>query len=1179
YTGSRLATGRATISVVAGSSPDGTWTIDDVPLRRSYEVSFSKPGFDRQSFVVTPTDDGKPVELDVELVPADGALGGVVSGPFGRLGGVELSVTDGTLTFSATTSTDPTSLGEWFIDGLSTPATYTITAVLDGYGTAVAQVALGVGERATNLAFTMTNGVGSIGGTVSGADGPLGGITLTASGNGVTRTTTSLTAGATGTYLFPEMEVPGTYTVTATAPGYITQTRLVTLSGNVTGIDIDLVRTTARVIGVITSYTVGSNSPPLPLPNAAIEIAVDGLQVRTTTAVGPDTGSFSLSDLPPGTYTVTFGRYDHLQDSKLITLAAGQVLDLGEVPLQFSPRPQLDPTGSISVSVTDVDGPLGGATITITDVAGRLAALSRTLAANETSFKFEQVPIGTYRVVVTRDSYRPLTVPRVTVGLGDRVVPANLLKFGQAYGQVIDGVAPQVTVGDQLTAGRPLNDYRMLVYEVVAPGVLVCRGTVESGPAEVPDGAGRINWEVGLDLQLLSGTYVLRFNKVDTDTDTRCAAGQVPRGYAAQPDGNGNLASFTILPDNDEPVQVPDVAVYPYPHIAGLVFAPEFNNGAVELVEATTLANGLAVRLNCGGLLGNATLSAASGVVTFDLSRTTVATMFAHADVPAGGVLGNALCHIEATAPGFAGVDRALPTMLTIPTGTLYDDRVLSIVLADDPDDLVGTTTWVDRGPGGTVHVISGAKVSAAGVIVAFDVTQAVDNNAEAGPGIVPGPDDGIPADLLSISAPGSGIWSFTAPGQQQLAGESTYDVIANSFVDATFTIQIDGTGRLLTAQSGLATSVVDDGTLDLQLAPSPGSLSGTVAVVSSVANPPIAEALIHATPPGGVGADEPVDGNGDYTINPAAAGTWQIDFRAEPDSNLVPAPGQTATTAFVDAGAAVGVDPATYWDLAQISVGFQDTGGSSVFDASVDVTQDPLVGSYPAWVDRSGLTEPSGPVTLRRLPVDAIDPVGTPVAYRLTVDAAGYDLSTGSYAVYEEGNDTPIATGGDPTSITVSVVAGTRLRVVVTLPANGTISGVVRGLLRPPSTALADVEALDLDHELTISVLQVRDGRGNVVDPAKAFAVTRVAPTGPTPVGFTVEVPPGEYDVVYSHPDFMSTTAHYVVHDGEDVDGSANLDIARGSFELEVDTDNVSLTAVEGATVKLFPAGTRIGS
>ena len=81
---------------------DGVWQIPNVELRHSYEIVFAKPGFDTQSFVVTPPEDGAPVELDVKLVPATGSIGGTVRGPNGPLGGAEIVVTDGVLTFRTT---------------------------------------------------------------------------------------------------------------------------------------------------------------------------------------------------------------------------------------------------------------------------------------------------------------------------------------------------------------------------------------------------------------------------------------------------------------------------------------------------------------------------------------------------------------------------------------------------------------------------------------------------------------------------------------------------------------------------------------------------------------------------------------------------------------------------------------------------------------------------------------------------------------------------------------------------------------------------------------------------------------------------------------------------------------------------------------------------------------------
>ena len=95
---------RQTVSVeTTASGPDGAWLFADVPIRQTYELHLAKAGYDSQAFVVTPTADGEPIELEVELEPADGELSGSVVGPGGPLGNVDLVLTDGTLTFNTTT--------------------------------------------------------------------------------------------------------------------------------------------------------------------------------------------------------------------------------------------------------------------------------------------------------------------------------------------------------------------------------------------------------------------------------------------------------------------------------------------------------------------------------------------------------------------------------------------------------------------------------------------------------------------------------------------------------------------------------------------------------------------------------------------------------------------------------------------------------------------------------------------------------------------------------------------------------------------------------------------------------------------------------------------------------------------------------------------------------------------
>ena len=214
----------------------------------------------------------------------------------------------------------------------------------------------------------MTAGVGSISGRVTENGEPLGGVRLTASNGDTTAETTSLTEGDRGSYTFPQLAIPGRYTVTASLEGYSTQTRLVVLDGNTTGVDFDFAKTTGAITGIVASST------GVDLPGANIRVSRDELAFDTKSAVEPDPGSFTITDLPPGTYLVEFSRYDHAPYSQTVTIAAGQVVDLGRVVLEFRGRPDIPQNGSLEVRVVNSLGdPLNGATVRVFDVSSERA--------------------------------------------------------------------------------------------------------------------------------------------------------------------------------------------------------------------------------------------------------------------------------------------------------------------------------------------------------------------------------------------------------------------------------------------------------------------------------------------------------------------------------------------------------------------------------------------------------------------------------------------------------------------------------------------------------------------------------------------------------------------------------------------------------------------------------------
>lgn len=1183
YTGGdRLLGAVATLSMESKrSDADGGFSFGGVPLRRSYEVSFAKPGFDTQSFLISPPDDAKPVEMKVVLQPAKGALGGLVNGPGNQpLGGVKVSITDGTLNFTTTSSTDAADRGQWLVEGISTPGTYTVVATLDGYSTQVAQVTLDPAQRTTDLNLTMTNGLGSISGIVKGDGGVLGGVTLTASNGTTTRTTNSFTAGATGSYLFPNLP-HGTYTITATAPGYSTQTRLVKLEGNATGIDFDLVSTFATITGVVMSVDSTGARPPAPLPNASIELTLGALKVRSTSAVAPDPGSFTLGDLPPGDYTVTFGRYDHTSESRPISLAAGQRLDLGQIMLIFTPRAELQPIGSLTLTINKLingsPAPLDQVSVTLTDIAGRIPIVNPPPRSVTGSFKYSNLPIGTYRLLVERDGYRPFTVQRINIGRANVDQPVTMLKFGQAFGQVVDPLPVPV---------QPLNDYELLLYQDLHPG-LICKALLTVGPNEPLDGQGKIRWQVGVDLQLLTGDYVVRFRPAPGDVGTPCATGgRLPKGHADQPDANGNVGTFTVAADNDNPIELPDIPVYPYPIVRGLVLAPQYSGGAVSFIGLDALvAADLVVSLDCGtGTVADAVLSRAGSSTSFLFDRTKVATMFGSAPMPPGGVL--PVCTVRATATGFASVTAPLPSALVIPTALPYDDRVVNLALVDEPDALLGTVYWKDPKNGAPVY-LGAASIDAPGAITAFGPRETTDPDGT-------GPLNPTAADpsqettnLHATSATdGTGFWTF--PGVHQVFGAATYTFTHPTTVTGSFELTITEAGRTITASTGLAENVVDDGNLDIVVVPRPGAITGSVSIVTTRSPVPFDEVRIRATAPGQTTpVDVTVQPNGIYTIDPAAAGTWNLALGSTATSNLEPDVGQTAQDVFVDAAnTAATAKPRQYVELGQIVTDFTNGGGAPIqpyVDNGATYPQmtvgaaSGIFAPFPAWTPRTEVGDTSGRATALRVSVSSVLPT-VPVfalTYPVTYALPGYELDRATWTVFDAANNTLASGVGSTPTITASMLAGTRLRVALSVPQFGSVSGTVRGLLNPPGTT--NVEFLDLNSQLRVTAQQVQDAAGTQFPtPAPITDATRVAGTPP---GFAFSLKAGFYLLTYSHPDFVTKTRVVQVLEGQPTSASIDLDIAPGSFELTVVTDEVSDAPVGGAVVRLWPAGTPIGS
>lgn len=1059
---------------------DGAFVIPDVLIRQTYEISFAKPGFDTQSFVVTPTKDGKPVEMEIVLEPAAGALGGRVTGGGGGLGNVAIGATDGTLQF-ATTSASEGDVGGFSLPAVSTPSTYTITATLRGYGTEVIQVPLEPGEQRTDLSIAMRPGVGSIIGRVNAGGAPLGGATLTVSSSDDTRTTTSLTDGDVGLYNFPQLEIPGTYTVTASAPGYVTQTRLVELAGNVDGVDFDLVRTTATITGVVASNVSG------PLPGATITISRDSLSFSASSAAAPQPGAFTVDDLPPGTYVVSFSRFDHAAQSQLVTLSAGQVLDLGTITLTFTDVPILPSTGSINVDVVDSQNdPLNDATVRILDVSTRAVVAELDGTADQSSFIFQNVPVGTYIVQAERRLYR-VSETRISVGLGPQSVTAQMFLLGQVSGRLVDSLNNQ-----------QLTDYEISISRINANGTLTLVERVTVGPNQAPDPlSGRIEWESSPN-SLTTGTY--RVEITDPPPGYRVLADQVIDPFRpAAP-----VMEFEISPTQEDPIQLLDVEADRFPRLTGRIYKPLLATPLTNTVDFATIDdNSLTVTLTCPGAAPIAatltdTVQPQPGLDTFTITPI---------QLEAANASGN--CTLATGATGFVTATSILDPPLLPSDGVADPDQVVNVALVAPTDAIAGVVEWEDATTGNRFPINGASIVTSPNVIVGFERAQGTDANAEPTPVLSP-----VPLQSSSLA----GAWRLDG----QVFGQSTYTFSHPNFVSGSMVLTIDETPpRTVTTGTGLV-SAIDPGPvggIEVTMDPRPGALRGRV-IVTTVGTPRYGDFVITGDAPGAASnVTATFDAVGNYAISPAIAGTWTVSTVIDGDDDPTDPRDYTPTTA---PSVTRTLQPVEDAQLGTISV----TEHGRLEVRVLDVAGDPIPGATLT-IQRSDLAAPPQTIPLsggtafaRRLDLFPFLPSLIPVRYAWSISAPGFDTINVTPTLTLNGAQSLVETDPNGLAGTFEVVAGAKPTITVTMPKFGSISANAVGRVAP---APAATENLTLAGGLSVQATRIgvfrADGSG-AIDPASGPTISAVVDPADAD-GFTLTGPPGAYRLAFTHPDF----------------------------------------------------------
>jgi hypothetical protein len=1188
---------RQTESVVTDETdPEGLWLFPDVAIRQNYEVVFSKAGYDTQSFVITPPADGSRVELDVELVPAVGSVSGVVVGPTGPLGGVEISVTDGTLTFATTTATTATGaaqVGGFSLEGLSTPGVYTLTATLRGYGTEVLQLPFSAGQQRTGTTISMRPGVGSISGRITVGNRPAGGVSVTASSGDFSVSTTSLTDGDTGSFSIPQLEIPGDYTVTASLDGFIAQTRRVSLTGNVTAVDFDLVPTTARITGRVLSSKDNDG-----IVGAGISVSVDDIGFRTATGSTPLPGNFDIDDLPPGTYLVRISRFDHLPYSQQVTVVAGQELDLGEIVMTYTERPPIPSTGSLVVRIfNSADDELGGATVTLDRVVvGDEPPFSdpRPLGPAESSVTFSNLSIGTYVVTVERPIYQTIS-RRISIGTTRRTEDFTLLKLGQASGKVVDTATNQ-----------SLRGYRYTLTGVDGPATGSVFANLEV-PSNQPPVNGELRWRSPVDA-LLPGTYEIKIFSTTTSGEL-----SGPLGYFVDPgqiiddavETTVKSMRFVVPDDSEEPVDVDDIKAVPYPHIGGRLFQPPavWTSGSATEVVPFGISQveqwaGLEVRLVCGD--AGTEKAALADVAPLDLTGIAPYPDYSLPDrgyhfqfspflIQREGLLG--ACKIEVTAPGYATSTVQLSTPVIVGVGPERRDRTVNVPMLRPISAMRGQVYWSD---GSNEIPIPGVSIVTDGdTITGYRGAQ-----SDGGVELVPQPDQGsieVSSDAngdwtLTGHVAGPSVYTFTDTGQ--LANDADGQPGTRQFADGTLRVTVNRDGSRTVEPLDNVAYQLRNGRHFVRLSsPLPGTLEGQIGITTTKSAPDFAGVRLTTDGPGTAQDQTRVQVPYIDTENPrtfripdAAAGRWRVTFIPPANHDFFGG----APTMVEDR-----IDPA------RTNASF-DTTLVELGTLSFDVTYVDTPADAPARTDRPAATYTltgdllgsarSGSAdsgVLDRLPVDPDDPLDpeNEASYEFTVRNAGYDRDRATVTVTRGEDEWEYSS---TTAIPFGLLAGDDIDVDIELEQYGRLVGSVEGEIWPDESR-RELPYTGTDGPLDVTAVRVLDAEGEAVtnDPDIPDEPDDEIDVQPGDDGtFVVSGPPGLYRITVSHPNFQGPRSAdlpsgEVQPDGEVLYRIENteenvlatpwvLPIERGALDLTVAASAGFESPINGATATL---------
>jgi Carboxypeptidase regulatory-like domain len=470
--------GTSTVVAAAITDSAGSWRADGVAVG-TYTLAFRKqPGYLDQAGTVLVVSHQVVGALPATLPAVPGVVKGrVLLEGAGAAGNAGVTVRLEGTTVQTVTLAD----GSFLLDGVGAGAQMVVME-RTGFDSQRIQAVVGPGETITLFDVTLAASRGSAGGSVTASgDASQAGTVVTVSGGPDSASTIT---NAAGSWRIDGLRVGSSYTAAFSRTAYASQTSAAFTVASAATTTVPSATLALDITGRISG--VARYERPTAGPHAGITVSLNGLNVNgaavtAATSTAAD-GSYQLTGLPQGTYSLTYARtnYDSQAQAGLF-VAAGAQVTAGAVVLPVA-------RGVVAGTVTLTAGSVAGFAVG-TDFSGAVVALSGT-----------DVPVPSV-VTDATGGYRFLDVP-VSLSGASFTVAASKAFFTGASTTVV--AAPGATVS---ASGLTLP---------VAYGTLSGTTLLRDNVAGLGDNATHAGVTVGL-----SGTA---FNGVGFSTSTGSAS-------------------------------------------------------------------------------------------------------------------------------------------------------------------------------------------------------------------------------------------------------------------------------------------------------------------------------------------------------------------------------------------------------------------------------------------------------------------------------------------------------------------------------------------------------------------------------------------------------------------------------------------------------------------------------